>query len=119
MPGVTHLEQAQRRLDRRSKTGERDMTYEPMPIDTSTVQIPAEILELGERLAEHAHDIYGRQRLAEGWRYGPERNDATKENPTLVPYQELPESEKEYDRHMVMETLKAIIALGYRIEKIY
>jgi hypothetical protein len=95
------------------------MTYEPKPIDTSTVQIPAEILELGERLAEHAHDIYGRQRLAEGWRYGPERNDATKENPTLVPYQELPESEKEYDRHMVMETLKAIIALGYRIEKIY
>jgi RyR domain len=94
------------------------MNYEPKPIDTSNVQIPEEILELGERLAENAHDIYGRQRLAEGWRYGPERNDAMKENPTLVPYTELPESEKEYDRQIAMETLKAIIALGYRIEKI-
>jgi RyR domain len=94
------------------------MNYEPKPIDTSNVQISEEILELGERLAENAHDIYGRQRLAEGWSYGPERNDAMKENPTLVPYKELPESEKEYDRQIAMETLKAIIALGYRIEKI-
>jgi hypothetical protein len=93
------------------------MIYEPKPIDTSKVQIPKEILELSERLAENAHDIYVRQRLAEGWRYGPQRNDATKENPTLVPYKELPESEKEYDRQMAMETLKAIIALGYHIEK--
>ena len=94
------------------------MTYEPKPIDTSKVQLPEEILDLGERLAENAHDIYGRQRLAEGWRYGPARNDATKENPTLVPYKDLPESEKEYDRQIAMETLKAIIALGYRIEKL-
>ena len=94
------------------------MTYEPKPIATSNAQLPGEILELVERLAENTHDIYVRQRLADGWRYGPERNDAKKENPALVPYQELPESEKEYDRQMAVETLKAIIALGYRIEKI-
>jgi hypothetical protein len=34
-----------------------------------------------------------------------------------VPYEELPESERTYDRNAVMETLKAIAALGYRIEK--
>jgi RyR domain len=94
------------------------MTYEPKPIATPNVQLPGEILELVERLAENTHDIYVRQRLADGWRYGPERNDAKKENPTLVPYQELPESEKEYDRQMAIETLKVIIALGYHIEKI-
>jgi hypothetical protein len=94
------------------------MTYEPKPIDTSNVQLSGEILELVERLAKNTHDIYVRRRLVDGWRYGPERNDAKKENPTLVPYQELPESEKEYDRQMAMEALKAIIALGYRIEKI-
>jgi ryanodine receptor 2 len=87
------------------------------PIDTSAVELPAELRELGERLAEHAHDIYSRHRLAEGWCYGLERNDATKENPTLVPYADLPESEKEYDRQIVMETLKAMIALEYSIEK--
>jgi RyR domain len=93
------------------------MTYQPKPIDTSNVQLSAALLALTEQLAENAHDLYARQRKGEGWRYGPQRNDVTKENPTLVPYQDLPESEKEYDRQIAMETLKAIIALGYRIEK--
>jgi hypothetical protein len=93
------------------------MTYQPKPIDTSDVQLSATLLALTEQLAENAHDLYARQRMAEGWRYGPQRNDVTKENPTLVPYQDLPESEKDYDRNMAMETLKAIIALGYRIEQ--
>jgi ryanodine receptor 2 len=93
------------------------MTYEPKPIDTSNVQLSADLLALTEQLAENAHDLYARQRQSEGWSYGPQRNDVTKENPTLVPYQDLPESEKEYDRQTAMETLKAIIALGYRIEK--
>jgi hypothetical protein len=93
------------------------MTYQPQPIDTSNIQLSAALLALTEQLAENAHDLYARQRQSEGWRSGPQRNDITKENPTLVPYQELPESEKEYDRQMAMETLKAIIALGYRIEK--
>jgi hypothetical protein len=34
-----------------------------------------------------------------------------------VPYENLSESEKEYDRVMVNETLKTILALGYRIAK--
>jgi hypothetical protein len=93
------------------------MTYQPKPIDTSDVQLSATLLALTEQLAENAHDLYARQRMAEGWRYGLQRNDVTKENPTLVPYQDLPESEKDYDRNMAMETLKAIIALGYRIEQ--
>jgi hypothetical protein len=93
------------------------MTYQPKPIDTSDVQLSATLLALTEQLAENAHDLYARQRMAEGWRYGPQRNDVTKENPTLVPYQDLPESEKDYDRNMAMETLKAIIAFGYRIEQ--
>jgi hypothetical protein len=93
------------------------MNYQPTPIDTSEVELPRDILELTEQLAKNAHDIYARQRLAEGWRYGLRRGDALKVNPTLVPYEELPDSEKEYDRQAAMETLKAIIALGYRIEK--
>ncbi len=93
------------------------MSYQPRPMDTSKVELPDDLRELTERLAEHVHDLYVRGRLAEGWRYGRQRDDAKKENPTLVPYDELPESEKEYDRNTAMETLKAIIALGYRIEK--
>lgn len=55
--------------------------------------------------------------MAEGWTWSPERNDAKKENPCLVPYEELPDSEKEYDRNTAIETLKLILSLGYRIER--
>jgi hypothetical protein len=94
------------------------LTYEPHPIDTSRVALTPEILELTERLAEHAHDVWARQRLADGWALGPQRDDARKEHPCLIPYDQLPDSEKQYDRAAALETLKAIIALGYRIEKI-
>ena len=91
-------------------------TYTPKPIDTSTVQVPESLSLLTERLAENAHDHWAALRIKEGWTWGPKRDDTAKEHPDLVPYDELPESEKEYDRQTAMETVKGIIALGYRIE---
>ena len=93
------------------------MTYKPSPIDTSSVSLSEDLLELTEKLAANAHDLWAAQRFSEGWRYGPKRDDQKKEHPDLVPYKELPESEKEYDRIAAMETLRAIIALDFRIEK--
>jgi hypothetical protein len=72
-------------------------------------------LALTERLAEHSHDTWAQQRISEGWTYGPRRDDAAKQHPDLIPYAELPESEKEYDRQAALGTIRAIIALGYRI----
>jgi len=94
------------------------VSYEPQPIDTSSVSLTPEVLELRELLAENAHDHWALQRMADGWTYGPQRDDDRKRHPCLVPYEELPESEKEYDRNAAIETLKAILALGYRIEKV-
>jgi hypothetical protein len=91
--------------------------YVPNPRDTSMIALPAEIGELTEKLAENAHDNWAKQRMHEGWHWGARRDDAKKEHPCLVSYAELPESEKEYDRSAAMETLKVILALGYRIEK--
>jgi hypothetical protein len=93
------------------------MTYSPDPIDTAGVELSPKLTELIERLAANNHDHWARQRIAEGWRFGPDRNDKAKTHPDLVPYEELLDSEKEYDRRSVVETLKAIIALGYRVEK--
>ena len=92
------------------------VSYEPAPIDTSGVTLTAELEELTELLASNVHDLWARQRMAEGWRYGPERNDARKEHPDLVPYDQLSEGEKAYDRQTAMESIKLILALGYRIE---
>jgi ryanodine receptor 2 len=91
--------------------------YRPRPIDTTEVALSPEILALTERLAENAHDVWAARRMAEGWTYGPQRDDAAKDHPDLVPYADLPESEKQYDRSTAMETLKAIVALGYHISR--
>ncbi len=93
------------------------MEYKPKPIPTAGVRLSSDILELTELLARNAHETWAQQRLAEGWTYGPARDDAAKKHPCLVPYEDLPESEKDYDRNTAMETLKAILTLGYRIEK--
>jgi hypothetical protein len=90
-------------------------TYSPRPIDTSKIELADDLSALVEHLAENNHDHWAQQRLDEGWRYGPERNDTLKQHPGLVPYNELPESEKEYDRKTVVEAIKAIMALGYDV----
>ena len=92
------------------------MRYHPQPIDTSSIGLAPELIQLTERLAENAHDLWASQRLKDGWTHGPQRDDKAKKHPCLVPYDQLPDSEKEYDRSAAMGTLKAILALGYRIQ---
>lgn len=89
--------------------------YVPKPIETEGIVLDEELVELTERLAENAHDHWAETRMREGWTYGERRDDGKKTHPDLVPYGELPETEKEYDRKTAMETLKAIVALGYVI----
>ncbi len=91
--------------------------YQPKPINTAHIEFPEELIDLIERLAENSHDIWARQRIKDGWVYGPERNDTNKEHPDLVPYNELPEDEKKYDRDSAIETIKSVIALGYGFRK--
>lgn len=91
--------------------------YKPNPIDISNIELSEEILELTEKIAENVHEIWSEGRIADGWVYGETRDDKSKTTPCLVPYPELPEEEKEYDRNTALQTLKLIIALGYKIEK--
>src|SRR6516225_7102661 len=78
------------------------MTYHPRPIDTSHVVLSPQISELTELLAENAHDQWADQRFRDGWTFGPKRDDAAKQHPCLVPYAELPDAEKHYDRIMAL-----------------
>lgn len=91
------------------------MSYHPQPIDTTAVVVPPELLRLQEKLSENAHEVWAAGRLADGWTFGPARDDTHKHHPGLVPYDQLSELEKDYDRRAAMETLKAILALGYKI----
>ena len=91
--------------------------YVPAPLDTSQVTLSPEILQLCEAMAKNTHEQWAAQRISDGWTWGPERNDARKEHPMLIPYEELSESEKEYDRITSRETLKMLLMMGYQIEK--
>lgn len=92
-------------------------TYNPKPIDLSDVELTEDLNELREAIAENAHEIWAANRKAEGWSYGPERNDQLKQTPDMVPYSQLTEGEKEYDREMAMKTIKLLKKLGYDLIK--
>ena len=89
--------------------------YKPQPIDTSEITLPRELLEFIEKIAKNTHDVWAVGRIKEGWKYGEVRDDANKLTPCMVEYDELPESEKEYDRNTSLETIKLILKLGYTI----
>ena len=91
--------------------------YKPQPIDTSDVKLPDELRPLTEAIAENVHDVWALSRINEGWTYGEKRSDEEKKHPCLVPYDELPESEKDFDRNTAMETLRLIVKMGYMITK--
>lgn len=93
------------------------MKYEPKPIDTSSVVLSDDLLQLTEQLARSTHEVWARGRLADGWTHGKRRSDVRKKHPGLVPYEQLSEAEKDYDRRTAVETLKSVIALGYDIVK--
>ena len=91
--------------------------YEPSPIGLDDVELSEDLSELQEAIAENAHEIWAKNRRDQGWSYGPERNDQKKETSDMIPYCNLPETEKLYDREMAMQTLKLVKKLGFEIVK--
>ncbi len=94
------------------------MNYNPNPIDLSDVTLDSSLESLVEALAENVHDTWAKGRIDDGWTYGSVRDDAKKHHPCLVPYNQLPDSEKEYDRNTAISTLKFIVKKGYAIRKV-
>lgn len=92
-------------------------TYTPQPIDTTGVELPKELEQLVEKMSKNVHEVWAETRIKQGWRYGEQRNDELKTHPCLIPYEELSEEEKEYDRNTSIGTLKLIMKLGFKISQ--
>ena len=86
-------------------------TYTPSPVNTEDIILPEGLNALKEKMAENVHEIWAQTRIQQGWTYGPERDDTHKKHPCLIPYELLPNEEKEYDRNTAIETLKLILKL--------
>lgn len=91
--------------------------YIPNPIDTSDITLDEGLTALIEQMARNVHEVWAQGRISQGWTWGPQRDDALKTHPDLVPYEDLTEVEKQYDRDTATATLKLIIKLGYNINK--
>ena len=72
--------------------------YTPNPIDTSDVILPEELTKLAELIAENVHEVWARNRISQGWTLGDVRDDELKKHPCLIPYVDLTEDEKHFDR---------------------
>ena len=90
-------------------------TYRPEPLDTSDVKLSDALVHLTEQLAKNVHDVWAVDKLKEKWSYGPQLDAEKKTTPCLVPYEELSDAQKKYDRNTAIETIKIIIKLGYTI----
>ena len=93
------------------------MNYIPAPFDDKDIPIPEELEPLKEALARNVHEVWAAGRLATGWKYGPVRDDERKEHPCLIPYEALPEEEKDYDRATALSTIRFILSKGYHLSK--
>ena len=91
--------------------------YIPQPIDTSDVKLPENLELLVDQMSKNVHEVWAETRIRQGWTYGEQRNDELKTHPCLIPYEELPEEEKEYDRNTSLGTLKLILKLGFKISQ--
>lgn len=95
----------------------KNEAYLPCPVDTSRVELPEELLPLAEALAKNVHEVWSQTRIAQGWTYGSRRDDTTKHHPCLVPYEQLSDEEKTFDRKTSTETLKFILKQGFQIRR--
>jgi len=91
--------------------------YNPQPVDTIDVELPVELENLVEQIAKNVHEVWASTRIAQGWTWGPKRNDELKTHPCLIPYEDLPEREKQYDRDTAIGTLKLVKKLGFNISR--
>ena len=94
-----------------------ELEYEPHPLKVDDVELDGELLDLTESIAEDLHEVWASGRKAEGWTYGPQRDDEAKKHPDMIPYARLAEGEKQYDRDMALHTIRLVKKLGYRIVK--
>ncbi len=72
-----------------------------------------DLTALLEQLAAAAHDVYCEDLEGRGYQLGPARDEARKISPSLRPYTELPEEDKEQNRASVRDIPAKLAKAGY------
>ncbi|PAA86181.1 hypothetical protein BOX15_Mlig033273g1 [Macrostomum lignano] len=91
--------------------------YKPMPIDLSQYALSPALEELADYLAENTHNLWGRDRIAQGWTWGIEEDPVLKRSPFLVPFKHVDPAIQAVNRASSSEIIRTILAFGYDIER--
>ena len=75
-------------------------------------EIPKEIVEY---LAKREHDDWVDERIASGWTYGEVKDTEKKVSPYIVPYEDLTEEIKDYDRDAIRNIPKLAYMIGMAV----
>ncbi len=89
------------------------MTYNPNPEDTSNIKLSDDIVAVFEQISKNTHEVWAKGRIDEGWIHGDIYDGIRKMHPRLVPYEQLPEDEKAFDRNTTAQVIKMLIKLGF------
>ena len=93
------------------------MKYQPRPLDTSDIVLPDAVGEVADLLSKNVHEVWAAQKVSDGFSYG-ERDDKTlKTHHNLVPYEDLSQEDRQYDRNTALETVRVLLKLGFVIQK--
>ncbi|EPQ17120.1 Ryanodine receptor 2 [Myotis brandtii] len=65
--------------------------FNPQPVETSNITIPEKLEYFINKYAEHSHDRWSMDKLANGWIYGETYSDSSKVQPLMKPYKLLSE----------------------------
>lgn len=71
-----------------------------------------------EKMAEKEHERWMRLKIDAGWQYASQTNKALKHHADLVPWEKLPEEQKEKDRVMIRAIPKILQQAGYTIVRL-
>jgi hypothetical protein len=70
-----------------------------------------------EELARAEHERWCDDLMGEGWRYGPVKDSERRVHPSLVPWSELSEEERDKDREPVRELPRMLALVGFDIQR--
>lgn len=92
-------------------------TYEPAAVPLDNESLDPDLENIIDKIAFAVHERWAQGRLNDGWKYGETRDDNKKEHPCLIPYDDLSEQERDYDRNTARTTIKLLQHFGYVIQK--
>uniref|UniRef100_A0A8C3P882 Ryanodine receptor 1 n=1 Tax=Chrysemys picta bellii TaxID=8478 RepID=A0A8C3P882_CHRPI len=91
--------------------------FDPKPVETLNVIIPEKLDTFINKYAEHTHEKWAFDKIQNNWTFGETIDEEAKTHPMLRPYKTFSEKDKEIYRWPIKESLKAMIAWEWTVEK--